>query len=57
MENISINIVDTNGKKHIVEPGDVEYCKKGVSHKITTVSDDPAVRLSIAVDNQETITL
>ena len=44
------------GKKFVAETGDVVFCKKGVSHKITTISEDPAVRLSVAVDNQETIT-
>ena len=43
-------------KKHIAETGDVVFCKKGTWHKIITISDDPAVRLSIAIDNQETIT-
>ncbi|SVD51172.1 uncharacterized protein METZ01_LOCUS404026 [marine metagenome] len=49
--------IGDNGKRHIAEPGDIVFCKKGICHKITTVSDDPAVRLSIAVDNQETITV
>ena len=37
------------------EPGDVIFCKKGVHHKISVMSDEPCIRLSIAVDNQETI--
>ena len=48
--------IGDNCKKHIAETGDVVFCKKGTWHKIITISDDPAVRLSIAIDNQETIT-
>ena len=48
--------IGDNGKKHIAETGDVVFCKKGTWHKIMTISDGPAVRLSIAIDNQETIT-
>ena len=51
---IEFEVGDKN-EKIIVEPGDVVFCKKGVSHKITVVSDEPGIRLSIAVDNQETI--
>ena len=37
------------------EPGDVIFCKKGIPHKISVISNEPCIRLSIAVDNQETI--
>ena len=37
------------------EPGDIIFCKKGVNHKISVMSDEPCIRLSIGVDNQETI--
>ena len=39
----------------IGEPGDVIFCKKGVPHKISVVSDGPCIRLSVAVDHQETV--
>ena len=47
--------VGDNKEKIIVEPGDVVFCKKGISHKITVISDEPGIRLAVAVDNQETI--
>ena len=42
-------------EKFIGVPGDVIFCKKGIPHKISVISDEPCIRLSIAVDNQETI--
>ena len=42
-------------KKFIGEPGDVIFCKKGLTHKITVLSDEPCIRLAVCVDNQETI--
>ena len=47
--------VGANKEKILVEPGDVVFCKKGVPHKIKVISDEPGIRLSVAVDNQETI--
>ena len=47
--------IGDNDEKIIGEPGDVIFCKKGISHKISLLSDEPSIRLSIAVDNQETI--
>ena len=47
--------IGDNGKKYIGNPGDVIFCKKGITHKISVISDEPCSRLSIAVDNQETI--
>ena len=47
--------IGDNGKKYNGNPGDVIFCKKGIPHSITTVSDEPSVRLSVAIDNQETV--
>ena len=47
--------IGDNGKKYIGNPGDVIFCNKGITHKISVISDEPCIRLSIAVDNQETI--
>jgi len=47
--------VGDSKEKVFVEPGDVVFCKKGIPHKITVVSEEPGIRLSVAVDNQETI--
>ena len=47
--------IGDDGKKYIGNPGDVIFCKKGIPHKISVMSDEPCIRLSIAVDNQETI--
>jgi len=44
-----------NDKKYIGEPGDIIFCKKGITHKITVLSDEPCIRLAVCVDNQETI--
>ncbi len=48
---------EIGNEKEIIrgEPGDVIFCKKGIPHKITVMSDEPSIRLSVAVDNQETI--
>ena len=47
--------IGDDGKKYIGNPGDVIFCKKGITHKISVISNQPCIRLSIAVDNQETI--
>jgi quercetin dioxygenase-like cupin family protein len=47
--------IGEDDKKFIGEPGDVIFCKKGLTHKITVLSDDPCIRLAVCVDNQETI--
>ena len=47
--------IGDNEEKILGEPGDVIFCKKGILHKISIISDEPCIRLSIAVDNQETI--
>ena len=47
--------IGDNGKKYIGNPGDVIFCNKGITHKISVISNHPCIRLSIAVDNQETI--
>ena len=47
--------IGDNEEKFIGEPGDVIFCKKGVPHKVSVISNQPCIRLSIAVDNQETI--
>jgi mannose-6-phosphate isomerase-like protein (cupin superfamily) len=36
-----------------VKQGDVVFTKKGTTHQITVTSDEPGIRLSIAVDNQK----
>jgi len=52
---IDFEIGDDPKTNIIGKPGDVIFCKKGVPHKISVMSDEPCIRLSIAVDNQETI--
>ena len=47
--------IGDNKEKITGEPGDVIFCKKGIIHKITVISNEPSIRLSIAIDNQETI--
>ena len=47
--------IGDNEEKYIGESGDVIFCKKGIPHKISVISNQPCIRLSIAVDNQETI--
>ena len=42
-------------EKVLLSPGDIIFCKKGTFHKITVISDEPCIRLSIGVDNMETI--
>jgi len=43
-------------KERIVAgPGDIVFARKGVSHKATTISDEPSIRLSIGIDAMETI--
>ncbi len=47
--------VGEDEKTFVGEPGDIIFCKKGVPHKISVVSDEPCIRLSVAVDHQQTI--
>ena len=47
--------IGEDDKKFIGEPGDVIFCKKGLTHKITVLSYKPCIRLAVRVDNQETI--
>ena len=49
--------IGDNKRKYIGEPGDVIFCKKGIVHKITVMSDEPCIRLAVCIDNQETITV
>lgn len=49
--------IGENKEKIIVEQGDVIFCRKGIPHKLSIISDEPCIRLSIAVDKQETIHL
>ena len=47
--------IGDNKRTYIGEPGDVIFCKKGIVHKITVMSDEPCIRLAVCIDNQETI--
>jgi len=42
-------------KEFVVSPGDIVYFKKGTFHKITVLSDEPGVRLSVSVEEMENI--
>ncbi len=44
---------DCEGK--IVSAGDIVYTKRNTSHKITAVSDEPAIRLSVSVERMNNI--
>jgi quercetin dioxygenase-like cupin family protein len=42
-------------EKIIAHAGDIVFAKKGLTHKTTTISEEPSIRLSIGVDEMETI--
>jgi len=47
--------VGENKQVKIVSPGDIVYFKKGTAHKITTISNEPGIRLSVSVEAMQHI--
>ena len=48
-------IVGKNRDIYTASPGDIVYCKKGIFHQITVISDGPGIRLSISVEEMMNI--
>ena len=43
------------GESIIAQTGDIVYAKKGLKHKMTVLSDEPAIRLSVSVELMDTV--
>lgn len=52
---IKIEIGAENKKVKTVSAGDIVYFKKGTFHKLTVISEEPGIRLSVSVEAMQNI--